>query len=422
MKKSLALLFALVFLFAALLPAQSALAAIPKGVTSKIDYDNADPNKYKIEIDLTNQVITVFAKDASGAYTHIALQGLCTTGSRENPTSAGTYQLGHMKERFGYFVAFGQYAQYWTQVVRGIYIHSVMYDSKNLSTMSKSAYNTLGKAASHGCVRVLPEHAKWIFYNCPPGTVTQIKKGTRNTALTDALRAQKVSYEAYQHPADFKPDPAAVAALVRVNNAPLRTGFSSKDKTVQKLAANTQVRLLQIAPAWCKVELESGRLGYVKTQYLLFNADSTTPMLGAYYAAGAVSLYQTASANATIVHTYAAGDAIDVLGIADKNWLTARLGKVYGYVRVKDTQSTKPKLTPPPVIEPAPGATATETDGTIRAGIIANMRSGPGSVHPIIAEFAANTPVRILEEAGSWYRVVANGTEGYINKVCIAYG
>ena len=149
-----------------------ASATILPGMNSKVDYDNTDPNLYTIEIDLVNQIITVY-RSATG---EIILQSLCTTGNEENPTGSGTFKLGQLKERFGYFVAYGQYAQYWTQVVRGIYIHSVMYDTTDLSSMSRSAYRNLGKNVSHGCVRVLPHIAQWIFYNCPPGTTCNIVK------------------------------------------------------------------------------------------------------------------------------------------------------------------------------------------------------------------------------------------------------
>ena len=131
----------------------AANAEVLSGWTSKVDYENTDPNRYSIEIDLKNQIITVYEGPIGGP---IVLQSLCTTGDAEHATNAGTYKLGDMKERFGYFVAFGQYAQYWTQVVRGIYIHSVMYNSKKLTSMSSGAYRKLGKNVSHGCVRVLP--------------------------------------------------------------------------------------------------------------------------------------------------------------------------------------------------------------------------------------------------------------------------
>ena len=156
MKRFLTGLMAVLMLFAVLLPARAAQAKVLSGLTSKVDYENTDPDRYMIDIDLVNQIITVYEKSGTGLFDKIVLQGLCTTGNAENPTGSGTFKLGHLKERFGYFVAYGQYAQYWSQVVRGVYIHTVMYDSKSLTSMSKSAYNGLGKNLSHGCVRVLP--------------------------------------------------------------------------------------------------------------------------------------------------------------------------------------------------------------------------------------------------------------------------
>ena len=170
MKKRLLALVLCLATAIALIPAMPAEATVLPGMTSKVDYDNTDPNRYTIEIDLVNQIITVYEGAIGGP---IVLQSLCTTGNEENPTGAGTFKLGQLKERFGYFVAFGQYAQYWTQVVRGIYIHSVMYNSKKLSSMSRTAYRKLGENLSHGCVRVLPHVAQWIFYNCPPGTTAR---------------------------------------------------------------------------------------------------------------------------------------------------------------------------------------------------------------------------------------------------------
>ena len=129
MKKRLLALVLCLATAIALIPAMPAEATVLPGMTSKVDYDNTDPNRYTIEIDLVNQIITVYEGAIGGP---IVLQSLCTTGNEENPTGAGTFKLGQLKERFGYFVAFGQYAQYWTQVVRGIYIHSVMYNSEKI--------------------------------------------------------------------------------------------------------------------------------------------------------------------------------------------------------------------------------------------------------------------------------------------------
>lgn len=412
MKKTVSLLLVLAVLLAAL-PSKQASAKVPSGYTSKVDYDNNDTTRYKIDIDLVNQVITVYEKGRTGLYDTVVLQGLCTTGNKENPTGTGTFGLGHLKERFGYFVAFGQYAQYWTQIVRGIYIHSVMYDAKNITTMSKSAYNRLGEALSHGCVRVMPEHAQWIFYNCPPGTTCVIAKNrAKDAALVKALKAAKPSYSNYVQPADYKADPPIVSAAAKLGNVPVRTGFSStRDSTLETLAQNAPLRVLQLGPDWCKVQTPKGKLGYVQTKYLAMDPDATLSVHGAYYAAQATCLYQAPSTNAATLYTYAPAQEVQVIGTVDKYWLSAKAGDTFGYVRVKHLVTKKPDITAP---------VTSGDNASIKAGIIANMRSGPSTSYPVIAELAAGTPVRLMEIVGSWYVVVVNGQEGYLSKICIA--
>ncbi len=423
---------ALVLCLAALIPAQAAGAQVLSGYTSKVDYDNTDPERYMIEIDLTNQIITVYER-ASGS---IVLLGLCTTGSKKTPTGAGTYKLGNLKERFGYFVAYGQYAQYWSQVVRGVYIHSVMYDTQRLSSLSRSAYNGLGKALSHGCVRVLPEHAKWIFYNCPPGTTCVITRNkAQNPALVAALKESLPAYANYVHPMDEKADPDVLPARVIRNEAPLMTGFSSKDKTVRKLAYGDCVDILQLGPDWCKLRTSDGKLGYVKTQYLLVYPDEPVITTTVYQASAKTYLYANAETGSQKLATIAKNAQVNVTGVYDASWYTAVVNGVSGYVHARDIKAsaglqypalstdavsyTAPYTAPETVPAPQPNAAGTAADAYVRADIIANLRSGPGTGYPVTGELVGGTPLRILKKNGSWYQIEANGIRGYISKTCV---
>ncbi len=413
MKRALLLIITAVIVFnMALVPVASKAAVLP-GYTSKVDYENTDPNKYFIEIDLINQVITVYEKGSD----KIALLGLCTTGNSENPTGSGTFKLGHLKERFGYFVAFGQWAQYWTQIVRGVYIHSVMYDSKSISDMSKSAYNGLGKALSHGCVRVLAEHAKWIFYNCPPGTTCVItKKKAPDKSLVNALKSKKLSYSAYAHPVDNKADPPEISASASVSGAPLRTGFSSsRDKTLLKLKAGETLKVLQLGPDWCKVQTRKGKLGYVQSHYLTLNPEHALSA-PKYSAKESTYLYKSPSTSASRLFSYAKGAQVEVLGTVDKHWLTAIYNGTLGYVRTRHLSEAYEAS-----YEVKPETQVNAPSLAVRSGIIANMRSGPGIEHPVIAELPAGTVLEALETSGTWHKVLANGLVGYVSASCIDY-
>jgi len=96
----------------------------------------------------------------------------------------GTFQMAGHKKRFGYFVKFDVYAQYWTQIRGGIYFHSIIYERRSDKYLSESSYRNLGSGVSHGCIRLLPPDAKWIYENCAPGTTVVI---TRSKPKDDVL-------------------------------------------------------------------------------------------------------------------------------------------------------------------------------------------------------------------------------------------
>ncbi|MEA4969053.1 MAG: SH3 domain-containing protein [Candidatus Pelethousia sp.] len=421
-KRLLALILCLCSLLVSL-PAVAHAAVLP-GMNSKVDYDNVDPALYTIDIDLVNQVITVY-QTGTGS---IVLQSLCTTGDAENATGSGKFALGQMKERFGYFVAYGQYAQYWTQVVRGVYIHSVMYDSKKLTSMSKSAYRNLGSNVSHGCVRVLPHVAQWIYYNCPPGTICNIVKNrAADPGLVSSLKAQIPEYSQYNQPTDSKPDPAEIPATVRFDGTPLRTGFSnSRDTTIATLAAGDHVMLLQLADDWCKVRTASGKLGYVKSPYLLCEPDNVQLTSG-YKATAKTYVYGTMDASGERLATIPSGGQPTVYENPKKGWWYGEYNGVAGYMRTKYVQESTVYLFP---ALPTVAAGVTNADGTtavvsgtgafIAQGIIARLRSLPSTDGDVIAGLPAGTPVILFSATGDWYYCQADIYTGYLHKDCLS--
>ncbi len=143
------------------------------------------PDTYLLEVDTVNQYITVYIKDQDGQHTIPYRLMICSTGKRSTPTPTGTFKMGGYKKRFGYFTKFDCYAQYWTNLVGGIYFHSIIYKSRSDRQLSTSTYRKLGTAVSHGCIRLLPPDAKWIYENCAPGTTVVV---TRSKAADPFLR------------------------------------------------------------------------------------------------------------------------------------------------------------------------------------------------------------------------------------------
>ena len=142
---------------------------------------------YKIGVDIENQIVTVYRADDDGE-DGIVRQMICSTG-RSNSTPRGTFKLftrkGVDREEWYYIAKFRCFVQYPTRIYNDILFHSLPYSAKDLATLDQTALAQLGDAASHGCIRLYSEDAKWIAENCGDGTVCRIYAGG---ARDDELR------------------------------------------------------------------------------------------------------------------------------------------------------------------------------------------------------------------------------------------
>lgn len=66
-----------------------------------------------------------------------------------------------------YFKEFDCWAKYAWTIDGGIFFHSEIYSAKDDRTVRSNTIKQLGRKASHGCVRLYRDNAKWIFDNCP---------------------------------------------------------------------------------------------------------------------------------------------------------------------------------------------------------------------------------------------------------------
>ena len=87
----------------------------------------------------------------------------CTTGAPGSPTVKGTFTVGSRGKSFGS----GYTCWYWTQFYGNYLFHTVLYQP---GSMSRIQDGRLGISASHGCVRLDIECARWIYNNIPRGT------------------------------------------------------------------------------------------------------------------------------------------------------------------------------------------------------------------------------------------------------------
>lgn len=134
-------------------------------------------NSYKIYVDISDQCVYIFQWDGSG-YGIPLKKFKCSTGlkGKETETPIGTYSAAGPSGTgmWYWFKKFKCYAKWGYFIVGGIMFHSVIYDEKK--HLIEGSVSNLGRRASHGCIRLEVDNAKWIYDNCPAGTTVVIQE------------------------------------------------------------------------------------------------------------------------------------------------------------------------------------------------------------------------------------------------------
>ncbi|MBE7002697.1 MAG: hypothetical protein E7425_00220 [Ruminococcaceae bacterium] len=129
-------------------------------------------NPYYIMVNRKMSTVTVYTLDENGYYTVPVRAMLCSTGTPQHATPKGNCAIGR-KYRWHQMLG-GVYAQYLSQFRGSCLFHSVCYARPKSDTLLPGYYDALGSPASHGCVRLQTEDAKWIYENCAEGTYVTI--------------------------------------------------------------------------------------------------------------------------------------------------------------------------------------------------------------------------------------------------------
>ncbi len=264
-----------------------AMLLVPATAHARDALKNVDPDKYYIVLDLNNQIVTVYERDEYGEYTRIVRRFLCTSGrmtatgeeeaeKEATPTPRGIWKIGG-RERFGKFANFaGQYARYWTQIVGSIFFHSIMFSRRDNNHLLRSAFNAMGTAVSHGCVRLYVEDARWLYYYACPGTTIEVTNDIpRDRALAKALRSKMSfsAYNAFQKTITDDPELPNKRAWVTVQGARLRRGSGATFLTIKQLSVGQELEVLMEGEVWVKVRADKTE-GYVKRGYISYEQDA----------------------------------------------------------------------------------------------------------------------------------------------------
>lgn len=117
-------------------------------------------SSFWIDVDVSEQQVTIMQGD------EIVKTMTASTGVEGKETPLGTFQVQNRGDWF-FSEKYQQGAKYWVSFKDwGIYLfHSLAMD-KDQNVIPEEA-EKLGKPASHGCVRLAIDDAKWIYDNIP---------------------------------------------------------------------------------------------------------------------------------------------------------------------------------------------------------------------------------------------------------------
>ena len=140
---------------------------------------------YFIEVDKTNQVITVFTTSSSGRYDKPVRVMLCSTAQNPKAFPSGYWKLKADRATSKYvwrtMMSYGTplYAQYVTQMTGHFFFHSVPYSDTKKDALDQKRFAALGTPDPGGCIRLTVENAKWISENCKEGTTVHITENKK---------------------------------------------------------------------------------------------------------------------------------------------------------------------------------------------------------------------------------------------------
>ena len=397
-------------IIAALLCAAVLFQAVPAGAwkADNVVYANADPNLYEIEVDLVNQIVTV-TNTTDGS---IALQAICTTGAESTPTPTGSWRLNTTRRRFGYFSEYDCYAQYWVNVIGGIYFHSILYTRPVEGYFTRTSYNNLGSVASHGCIRMLVEDIRWIYYNCPPGTLVTI---TDDKPKDEELRQSllpKVSYR------DYEPEPDLYEATDREEaQGVAKRGSVLTDSAggfVSTVDRGEFFQILYPGPTTTRVRLDSGAVGYIDTDRILFLPNGPDDL---YYAASCeTTAFKDPSNISQALETIEEGEKLEILGETE-NFYKVALAEGSGYVLKRDVDLRSN------VIDDIDSLLDSDKDADKITFTVLRVKEEsaavyvrPSNISQEVVTLGEGTDLTVLSETENFYRVRAGGYTGYILK------
>ncbi len=129
----------------------------------EIDYTNS--SYFRIDVNLEEQLVRVYYKG------EVIREMVCSAGTEEHPTPTGTFRTNE-KIYYSWLPKYDVGAYYFVRFYGSYLFHSIPYDEEG--NIIEEERDKLGSPASHGCIRLSVENAKWFYQTLPLGVEVNI--------------------------------------------------------------------------------------------------------------------------------------------------------------------------------------------------------------------------------------------------------
>ncbi len=389
---------------------------------------------YRITVDCYNNIVTVYSTSDGS----VVRQMVCSSGGGKWSSPHGTFTMPEQHksgERSEWYAFEDGYGKWGTRIVGNYLFHSYLFTQKQDDKVDWEAYAAMGTDASHGCIRLFIEDAKWIAENCFAGTKVKIYDATeRYEYLKELLYEHSYSVDSgisYAEFASLASDDTELgygsegADVARLQTRLIELGLYAGEadgtygegmvrtvKAIQSatgfkatgVASQSLIALLNADDAPCSTisTLEEGMNGSgVKAM------QASLASLGLYE--GEIDgVYDAETKKAVVLFQRAL--KYDETGVAtgalqaDMQKAIAKLAEMYGADNYALTYEST-------IVESA----VIDTENKL------NVRKSKSTDSTIVARLAPGTAVEVLSHADSWTKIAFDGQEGYVRTAYLAF-
>jgi uncharacterized protein YgiM (DUF1202 family) len=258
---------------------------------------------------------------------------------------------------------------------------------------------SIGKHASSGCVRMHNKDVIELYNTIYEGTPVWIHSGTSNNQWRGDSRVGL--------------KPKSGTATITGSNVNARSGPSTGSFVIQTLAKGTRLAVTGISGDWYQVKLANGRLAFVYSPYVKYEAKGSNPppASGIQPATGQVTV--TASvANVRSAPSLSAS----IVTKAKKSTKFTLTGTSKEWFRIKLSNGNTAYL------HHTVATRSTASTSTVKVSVnLANIRATPSTSGKVLQRVAKGTTLTKTGMSGEWVQIrLKSGSTAYIHRSCVS--